>query len=530
MRTINFIALIIGAFAFNFIFWKEDLAFNFTLFSLFSIAINFFNSPEMFSRPNVLVTTAGNILACFFLLYHHSLVSMIAAITSWIVMVGFYQLEELRTVHRAFVSSVFNFFKLPPFLLDVNWSRGNMSQKSIIRKLGIIIFPLIALVIFYSIFLGANPVFSDLNEEVWKSIEWFFVTYLFTFSIERVLFFIFGFLISSWFIYKAMYGYIYEGEKLKTSDLFRIRKKKKPSPMHYSPASRKGLSVGLKSENLSGVIMMAMIVVLLLVINIIDIVYVWFGNEYNPTRDYSADVHKGVNLLILSIFLSIFIMIYYFRRNQNFYKKNHLLKQMAYIWIMQNVILIISVIFRNMHYIQFHGLTQKRIGVYIFLIVVTIGLLSLTLKIAQRKSFFFLSRFNSWSLYGVLIFLSCFNWDMIIFKHNFSHRKEKTIDLTYLIDLNDEVILEIDKHKTVLFKEYHIDEMAGHFYSRSGRYEFDERLQQIKNDVKYDQGTIFSWNYRREKIKRIVEDRRSSNSRKPPIQNALVNPNHNENN
>lgn len=504
-RTINFIAVLIGALAFNFIFWKEDVALNFTLFSLFSMLVNFINSPEMFSRRNVQITTAGNLVACFFLLYHHSIVSIVAALTSWIIMIGFYQIDELRSVHRAFLSSIINFFRLPPFLLNINWKERNISKKSINRKFTIVLFPLIALMIFYWIFLEANPVFAELNDSFWHDVTWFFETYLFEINIERVAFFLLGFLICSWFIYKAIYTFVYDEERPKKIDLFRVRNKRKKLPLNYPSSMIKGLEVGLKNENRSGVLMMGLISVLLLFVNVIDIVYVWFGNEFNPTTNYSADVHKGVNLLIFSIFLSIFIMIYFFRRNQNFYKKNNILKQMAYFWILQNVILIISVIFRNAHYIQFHGLTQKRIGVFVFLVIVVLGLISLTLKIAQRKSFFYLSKFNSWSLYGVLIFLACFNWDMIIFNHNFTNRHEKAIDLTYLVDLSDEVILEIDKHKDVLFKEYKI-EKENHLYSRSRMYQFTKRMNLIEYNVEHDERTLFSWNYRKVKIENIVKD------------------------
>ncbi len=511
-RSLNFIAVLIGAFAFNFIFWKEDVALNFTLFSAFSILINFFNSPEMFAKRNIQITTAGNLVACFLLLYHHSVVSIIAAIVTWVVMIGYYQLEELRTVHRAFLSSILNFFRLPPFLFSVNWSGKSPSSQTMLRKTRIILFPFFGLLIFYWIFLMANPVFAEMNDTFWNNVEWFFVTYLGAISFQRVLFFLLGFFISTWFVYKALFSIVLEGEKFKTADLFRIRRKKKSYPANYPSSMRKGLSVGLKNENRSGVLAMGLISALLLFVNVIDIVYVWFGNEFNTKRDFSADVHQGVNLLIFSIFLSIFIMIYYFRRNQNFYKNNNMLKQMAYFWILQNVILIISVVFRNAHYIQFHGLTQKRIGVFVFLAVVVVGLISLTLKIAKRKSFFYLSRFNSWSLYGVLIFLACFNWDMIIFNHNFANRKHKTIDLTYLVGLSDEVILAIESNKEVLFKEYDVEEKQ--LYSRSGRSRFDRRLERIKDRVFYSDETVFSWNYRKVKIERIVENQEKKKGNK----------------
>lgn len=503
MKTINFIAVLVGAFVFNAIFWKEDLAINFAIFSLFSLLINFYNSPEMFGRRNVQITTAGNLIACFFLVYHHSLISTIAAVTTWIIMIGYFQQEELRTVHRAMVSSILNFFKLPPFLYTLKWNGEKISPNGVERKIKTIFFPLLGLLVFYFIFLEANSVFKKMSDQFWQDIFWFFETFMAQISLERIFFFLFGFMVTSWFVYKAIYSGILNKEKSKTVELFRKRIKKTAVSNGFSRAQPRGLELGLKTENRSGVLMMAMISLLLLFINSIDIVYVWFGRELSSKMDFSADVHQGVNLLIFSIFLSIFIMIYYFRRNQNFYTKNKRLKQMAYFWIAQNVILIISVIFRNAHYINFHGLTQKRIGVFVFLTVVFIGLISLTFKIAERKSFFYLSKFNSWSLYGMLVFLACFNWDMIIFNHNFAKRNSKTIDLTYLVDLSDEVILHIDKNRDVLFKEYQVSNR--NLYSRSGTFSFENRLKSIKRKLQADETSIFSWNYRKTKMLKMLE-------------------------
>lgn len=498
MKKVNLVALITGTILFNLIFWKEEIALNFVLFSLFSILINYFNSPEIFTKRNVQLTTAGNLIACFFLLYHHSTISVIAALVSWIVMLGFMQQDELRTVHRALLSSIINFFKLPPVLSKINVNSEKFSQSRLERRIKLTLFPLTGLFVFYLIFREANSVFREMSDQFWHDVQWFFQTFFVEISGQRVAFFILGFMLCSWFIFKPIYVFFTANEKNKTDQLFRKRKVKKPLPKGYFPPPTKGLDTSLKTENRTGIIMISMISILLVFINILDIIYVWLGRDFDPKTDFSAEVHQGVNLLIFSIFLSIFIMIYYFRKNQNFYSKNRRLKQMAYFWIIQNFILIISVVFRNAHYINHHGLTHKRIGVFVFLFVVLLGLFSLFRKIDGTKSFFFLSRFNSWSLYGVLIFLACFNWDMLIYKHNFANRNSKTIDVTYLIDLSDEVILHLNKNRDTLEKDYKID--LDQLYGRSGYYSFKYRLRRIKRNYVEDSKTFFSWNYRRVKI------------------------------
>ena len=504
MKIVNLIALIAGTIAFNVIFWEEKIALNFALFSLFSIIINYLNNPKVFLKRTVQVTTAGNLMASFFLLYHHSVVAHVAAIVSWVIMIGFYQQDELRTVHRALLSSIINFFKLPPIFSKVNFTNTKFSHTKFERRARTIFLPVLGLIIFLVIFYAANSVFSKIVDRILDNIDWFFTIIFLEISGQRVAFFILGFMVSSWFIYKAIYGFFTKNEKSKTVDLFRVRRKRKNI---HSAQIHQGLQTGLKTENKSGLLLMGMVSLLLVFINLLDIVFVWFGYGFDPNTDFSADVHTGVNLLIFSIFLSIFIMVYYFRRNQNFYSKNKRIKQVAQFWILQNFILIISVIFRNAHYIQHHGLTHKRIGVFIFLTVVFIGLISLYVKITKTKSFFFLSKFNSWSLYGILIFMACFNWDMIIFNHNFSNRFEKEIDITYLIDLSDEVILHLNKNKDILEEHHQIN--LNQTLSRNGYSTFAYRMRIIRLDHVNDKTTLFSWNHRKVRMDRFFVNYKS---------------------
>lgn len=507
MKTVNLVALILGAFAFNLIFWEEEIGLNFALFSIFSLVINYINLPSAFLNRRVQITLMSHLIAIFFMLYHHSVVSILASLVSWVVLLGFLHQTDLRTVYRALFSSFINFFKLPPWAKTLRVSDSKFSSFRFERRIRTFVFPVVGLLVFYFIFREANSVFRNLTDTFWSDVLWFFERIFAEISIFRIAFFIFGLMVCSWFIYRAYYTYFIVKEKFKTDALYRIRKVKKKENLHMANPYQKGLSTSLKAENKTGVLMMTLIGILLVFVNTIDVIYVWFGFDYDPNRNYSAEVHKGVNLLIFSIFLSIFIMIYYFRRNQNFYTENVRLKRVAYFWIVQNVLLIVSVIFRNLHYIQHHGLTHKRIGVFVFLCIVFIGLWSLYRKIAKTQSFFYLSKFNSWSLYGILIFLACFNWDMLIFNHNFSHRKSKEIDINYLVDLSDEVILNLSKHRKELEKEEQMD--FNDLYSRSGAYRFDYRLFQIKEAHLYDTKSIFSWNYRRVKFERFLGGKKS---------------------
>ena len=183
--------------------------------------------------------------------------------------------------------------------------------------------------------------------------------------------------------------------------------------------------------------MIILVNILVIIENIIDINWIWFGFDYETSKNLSQLVHEGTYLLILSILLSIGILLYYFRGNQNFYIKNKILKYGAYLWIIQNVIMSISVALRNLHYINYYGLSHKRIGVLIFLLLVLGGLILLYIKIRNKKSAYYLLRLNSWNIYFIMIFISLFNWDILIAKYNVRHNYQSPVDMFYLFSLSD---------------------------------------------------------------------------------------------
>src|SRR5436190_305225 len=133
----------------------------------------------------------------------------------------------------------------------------------------------------------------------------------------------------------------------------------------------------LERERRMGMVLLVVVNALLLVVNVIDISWVWFDFEVPENFSLKQFVHEGTWMLIISILLSILILLHLFRGNLNFYRRTHALKLLASLWIGQNFILGISVFLRNYHYIGFHGLAYKRIGVIVFLALVLVGLVTL---------------------------------------------------------------------------------------------------------------------------------------------------------
>jgi hypothetical protein len=110
------------------------------------------------------------------------------------------------------------------------------------------------------------------------------------------------------------------------------------------------------------------------------------------------------------------------------------------LWVVQNFILGISVFLRNYHYISFHGLAYKRIGVIVFLVLVLIGLVTLFVKLRERKSFFYLVRVNGWAAFAVLVGLTLVDWDSFIVRTNLRHTNPGEIDIDNYLAMSDKVL------------------------------------------------------------------------------------------
>ena len=92
----------------------------------------------------------------------------------------------------------------------------------------------------------------------------------------------------------------------------------------------------------------------------------------------------------------------------------------------------ISVIIRNYWYITYFGLAYKRIAVLFFLILAIIGLITIIIKITNKKSIYYLLRINSYSLLLVLVLSSFVDWNIIIAKYNFLNADKSFIEYRFM--------------------------------------------------------------------------------------------------
>jgi Domain of unknown function (DUF4153) len=124
---------------------------------------------------------------------------------------------------------------------------------------------------------------------------------------------------------------------------------------------------------------------LFLIANVADALFLWSGQALPPDVSYKSYVHEGVEALIVTVILSAVVLATLFQQSLKVAQRREL-KVLAYIWIVQNLFLIVSVTEKLRRYIVTYEMTVARLSTIIFLALVCVGFVSLTIKIIQARS------------------------------------------------------------------------------------------------------------------------------------------------
>ncbi|PCI97918.1 MAG: hypothetical protein COB15_06990 [Flavobacteriales bacterium] len=447
---------ILGSILFNWFFWKEELGLNLLLYNIFIIGTLSIIYPKSIKEKRTLLMVSACTITALMVFFYGSTISKVTNLTSLLIFIGYVHQPQIKSIFFAGFTSILNFFRFPIKQIFKSLNKNNTSESAVItslKKIKLVVIPLIFLFIFYWIFKAANPKFDIITKELGDKISILFEWLFSDISWIRIPFFLFGCIIIAAFIYHENIT-LYLNKEIGFKDIIKRKRKKRvvlsENEKRMFQPKVFPLSIGLKNEYRSAIILVGMVNLLLFFINYLDVSWLWFDFEYKKDLNLSQFVHEGTYLLILSILLSMGIILYFFRRNLNFLPKNKLIKQLSILWIFQNMILVISVGLRNFYYIQEYGLAYKRIGVIVFLLLTLIGLITLIFKITKLKSAFCLIKINSIAVYSSFIFLSLFNWDIIIANHNLSNLKSRKVDVTFLLTLSENTLPLIDKHSAIL--------------------------------------------------------------------------------
>ncbi len=466
-----------GAVWFAWLFTGEGLGVNALLFASAVIGLVLYRSPDLIRRLPFLAVGAGALLSALTTIWHHSGLAQFIYVLSLMLLVGFAQVRTLRFLWYAFLLAFYSGITAPLNAVR-HWIAARKAGGSgLTRWLPMVAIPLTLTGAFFFLYYQASSAFAGYFGRLGEWLEQLMDTLLQTPALGT---FVLGLFVVGSILWPVI-GADWIARREQQWPLNLVRRK---PFLRLFPAGM----MGLKKEYVTALISLATLNGLILLANLSDIRSVWLNVHERTAAELSEYVHQGTTVLILAILLAMLVLLFFFRGNINFFRANRPLKWLAYAWLLQNAFMVFSVGIRNYHYLSQYGLTYLRISVFVFLLLVFIGLITVYTKVRERKSVFYLLLSNSWSLYLVLLFATLVNWDVLITRYNLYRAPREHLDVYHLLqEVSDRNLYLLEREKAVLeaHTSYYSPEEIGT--------ELQARRQKIL--ARWQKHSWKSWNY-----------------------------------
>jgi hypothetical protein len=400
MKTIHlFIAFATAVY--SYLFYQQCPGINFFVFNLIIVLLLFLKDKSLITKPAWLACAAGSLLSSFCIFWWGTGLPFVANICSLAAVVGLSFNPSSSLLVAGFNTFISVVTSVPRLFYSPIGAQPETNFGNGLKKFVLVLVPVIITLTFVLVYRAANPIFKSFTDQI------------------NLNFISFGWCIFTLAGFFAMYGFF---------KFFAIRKVNEAdsnSPdnlpqltLQQHQQAGMGSQLSVSNELFNGVVLFSLLNLVLLCVNGLDVFYMWIVSRLPQGITLDAYLHDGANTLIFSIVMAIAVILFIFRGYLNFYEGNKWLKALAYVWITQNALLIITTANRNWWVIESLGFTRRRIGIYAYLLLCLVGLATTFIKVMQKKSNWFLFRKNAWAFYAIFI-TSCFiNWDEMIVNYN----------------------------------------------------------------------------------------------------------------
>lgn len=415
------ILIIIASVLFSILFYEKSIGLNLLLFSIITIILLAFNNSEQFKSKRILFYCIAYLITAVFVFIQDSSLSIIANCVAFFTLVGAISKDKtsiyINWINGLFTSIAGFFFR------KVEGNKNKEEQllnkdTDVLHLAKLIGIPMVFSIVFILLYKNGNPMFNDLVDKI-----------------------NFNFINFQWLLFTVLGYYLFRNIS---------------QPVRIEPATSKDISIKndlyktesfseekLKKEKQLGTTVLGLLNLLIILFIVTDIASLT-TIDISAASAMSAQVHNGINTLIASIIIAIVIILYFFKGNLNFYSENKALKNLTYLWILLNVVLIALIVIKNQNYITSFGLTYKRIGVHVYIFLTLIGLVTTFLKVMKIKNMVFLFRINTAIAFVTLMAFSTINWDYNITTYNLNNAN--SYDLNYLIGLSESNAIQLKRH------------------------------------------------------------------------------------
>ncbi|MBJ7428072.1 MAG: DUF4173 domain-containing protein, partial [Bacteroidia bacterium] len=320
----NGIIIFISSIVYTYLLYMQGIGANLLLLNIILIAGLFISNPNYLKNKLSLLFSAGAILSSVFAFVNGHVLTVVANILSLTLLsisVSLKQQSVLTSLLHIFYSYITSIaqivrrFKQKYF--SENEQNGNLRKRIVIYLSSTLVF-----VLFVILYQASNAAFSSFIQQ-----------FSLKFLTARLIFF-----------YSTSFIVMYAFFRPRILAVLAIYEKMIPLNITsdgYQSYSFLGNDVEEETEFRTGVVMLSLLNGLLLLVNIIDLQFMFGGVLLPANISYADYVHQGIFSLILSIVIAIAIILWYFRGSQNFAQQKTL-KTLAYLWIAQNLIMLLS--------------------------------------------------------------------------------------------------------------------------------------------------------------------------------------------
>lgn len=431
VKSSFFLALAMAV-LFALIFYHQQLGYNVPIFTAALLLAHFGLQPALMKKTGPLLSGLLMLLTSFLWALHAQFISLLALCMSYAFLVTYSLSPEIRNFAYAAL-------QMPlAFLMQLGSLMSWKDEKKVERRKGIVwAIPLVLFVLFGLLYAGGSDLFAERASALTEAISTWFTQVFGQMDVLFLFLLVLGLLLSSILLIRERSTALSKADAHATDALMRERK-----PFRAS-------LLALKTEYRTAYASLLMLNLLLAFVIYLEIRHVWFGFEWKGEMLKSM-VHQGTWSLIISVFLSIALSAWFFRKNLNFYPDGGRLKRLVYLWIALNFLLVASVAIRNYWYIWYFALAYKRIGVYFFLILCVFGLSTLWMKMQALRSTYFLLRCNSAFFLVAFSLLGVVNWETTIARYNMSKGDCSFIHVPFMLSLSNQALPFLQRNETEL--------------------------------------------------------------------------------
>ena len=265
----------------------------------------------------------------------------------------------------------------------------------------VVLVPLGVVVLFILVFRAASPVVERLTQDVFDWIAdclehlWKIV------SIARIFTWLFWLILFAALIRPLAKSWVADA-LAKRRETLDPPDGPAPNNGNYATAAATLISVNL----------------LFIAFHAVDWPYLYFKARLPEGISYSEYSHRGCFWLTVGLLLSTAVIGIVFRKRLNFHPGAGLLRGLSYVWAVLNGVLAVGALRRLQMYVDYNGLTPKRIvGIYGILLV-TVGLILMVVKVRRSRNITWLIRRDLVALWTAIILIVLTPVDYLSWSYN----------------------------------------------------------------------------------------------------------------